>query len=61
MELKMQNSHEIYEFFKEQDLIELGDLVGSAETKEENDFYAMVFNFFLQQGQEELINKEFVG
>lgn len=57
----MQNLHKIYEFFKKQDLMELVDLVGSAETKEENDFYAMVVNFFLQQGQEELINREFVG
>lgn len=57
----MQNLHKIYEFFKKQDLMELVDLVGSAKTKEENDFYAMVVNFFLQQGQEELINREFVG
>lgn len=57
----MQNLHKIYEFFKKQDLMELVDLVGSAETKEENDFYAMVVNFFLQRGQEELINREFVG
>lgn len=53
--------HEFYKFCKEQNLMELGDLVGCAGTKEENDFYATIFNYFLQQGQEELINKEFVG
>lgn len=53
----MQNLHKIYEFFKKQDLMELVDLVGSAETKEENDFYAMVVNFFCNRGRKNLLTE----
>lgn len=38
--------------------LELADLVTEIEDEEERDFYEILFDFFLQQKQKEVIEKE---
>lgn len=59
-EKMIKKAHEFYQYCNEQDIFELEEIAGSAETREENDFYLMVINHFLQARQREIINGEFI-
>lgn len=56
----IKKAHEFYQYCNEQSMLEFGEIAGSAETKEENDFYLLVTNYFLQERQKKIINGEFI-
>ena len=54
----MNRYHEIYQEMEKIQPDDVFRLIENAKSKEEQDFFAMVGNFFLQRRQKELIEKK---
>lgn len=55
---KAENARKLYEVCKDMDIEETMELVLSAETEEEQDFFSMLSDFILQRKQKNVIDQK---